>query len=840
MKTYRPITIVCLLLAWVGMACAQKVAGRVVIAESGKTLARATCKVVTSTDSLLAYRITGLDGTFAFTLPDRADAVVFSCIGYESQRIGKELLNDRMEIGMERATRSIADVIVKAPAMVRRKDTIDYNISSFVGKSDKYLEDVLRKLPGIEITENGMIRYQGKAISAFQIEGQNLLGGRYNQATRNMPVEAVAKVQVMENDQNVRALKDKVFSDKTTLNIKLKKNYKAKPFGETDLAGGGFAPFVWDGRLMLFNIAAKNQTLITAEANSMGNSLTGMALDHLDLSSMVTSHVVPHGLLDDITLRMLSMKRKRYTDNRSYSIGANHLLALSRYSSLVVNLAYVREKENAADSTFQEWGGVSTFRLSETNRLEKRYHSMQPSMKYELNAAKVYLKDELKGSFAKTAIGNRLTSNGVPTDNALTKKNSYLQNHLQMIINAGTQVYSLKSLMRCFSGHEDLTAPFVQRLRHRQFLTENSLSTSFLLSKHVLELEYANDYLRDNYLQEGSDAVSSIFTHRLKTELQANIGKWRLTVSLPLNMASMRVPRSDSRTNRWWLSPAVNCHYRPNALLNLQLYASYKETADDEPMLLLPYYTNYRTINTSPAEKGWTKRSNVGFSMSYQSILHLLSWYFLANASWDTKDHYYTYDYMPEATYCTPVWQDNRQQTLFLMTSLQKSFGRGVSLKTSLSYNSMELFLAQNGSTDTYRSNALSLTADFIYSALSWMNLSYSATGNLGWYAGIPDTRLKSLYNDFRLTLYPLKSLAFNAWLEHRVSEISKGQYKSHLFADASIEYSHSKRWFLYLKVVNLLNQRTYINTSVGALNYSYFSKPLRGREIIAGLTFKF
>ena len=55
-------------------------------------------------------------------------------------------------------------------------------------------------MPGIEVADNGAIRYKGRPINKFNIEGQDLLGNQYNQATRNMPADAVATVQVMEDD----------------------------------------------------------------------------------------------------------------------------------------------------------------------------------------------------------------------------------------------------------------------------------------------------------------------------------------------------------------------------------------------------------------------------------------------------------------------------------------------------------------------------------------------------------------------------------------------------------------------------------------------------------------
>lgn len=837
----RILIIFILLLRIATIVCAQKMMGRVVVAETGKPLPRTTCKLVSERDSLLYYYISGNDGSFILSLSPKVDAAVFSCMGYESQRLEKEQLTENMEVRMERVAHALPDVIVKAPAIIRRKDTLDYNVASFVDKNDKHLEDVIKKMPGLEVMENGTIRYQGKAISGFQIEGQNLLGGRYNQATQNMPVEAVATVQVMENDQHVRVLKDKEYSDKTTLNIKLKRDYKAKPFGEMDLNAGGFKPFVWDSRLTLLNIAAKNQTLVTLETNSSGKLLSGFSLDHFDMASLRGSHLVPMGMLDDITLQLLPLNPKRYVNNGSYSIGANHLFALSKFSSLVVNFSYVQEREKDEDSTYNEFGGATSFRLTETNRLTKRLHTILPTVKYELNSNKVYLEDELKASISKTTIDSRMQSNGLPTNNALTRHPDYVQNNLQMIVNAGRNTISLHSLVRYFTDKERLREPFPQTIQHRQLLAEHSIGTNFVFLHNLLGLEYSNEYLREAYSLSDSKSVNTLFTHTFRPDYQLNMGRNSLLVALPISFAAVRIPwKTENNTNRIYLSPSIEWNFRPNAFLFLRLGASYKETANDEPLLAESYYSNYRSLHTTAERLGWTKRWSTTLSLSYQSILHLMTWYFLANVSLDKKDHYYSYEYTPENTLRLPVWKDNRQRSLFLLTSLQKAFGKGVNLKTSLSYNSMGLLMAQNGTTQNYHSNALSLTAEFVYTALLWMSFSYSGTGNIGWYAHHPETRMKSLYSDLSVTFYPVSHLAVTASLNHHIVEISQGVYKNNSFIDATLEYDFSKQVAFSLHATNLLNHREYVNTSISALNYSYYRKPLRGRELLIGVNWKF
>lgn len=76
--------------------------------------------------------------------------------------------------------------------------------------------------------------------------------------------------------------------------------------------------------------------------------------------------------------------------------------------------------------------------------------------------------------------------------------------------------------------------------------------------------------------------------------------------------------------------------------------------------------------------------------------------------------------------------------------------------------------------------------------------------------------------------------------VEHHLNEITRGSYRQETYVDATVEYTPTRSLSLYVKATNLLDRRSYVSTSVSALQYSYFSKPLRGREVIAGITFKF
>ena len=256
----------------------------------GKAIARVTCKLLDSNDSLLAYTLTKSDGTYSIKNKPGARQITFSYLGYESAAAPLRPGKTRYDATLKRNAIELDNVTVTIDPITRRKDTLIYNVEAFRQQEDRSIEDVLKRMPGIEIDDYGQISYQGKAINKVNIEGLDLMGNQYNQATQNMPAEAVAQVEVMERNQPIKALEDKVKNDRATLNLKLKKDYKARPFGEVD-GGIGVSPTIWNNGLTAFNIARKNQLMVSASMNNCGIDLSGMthAMDYYTARSTIPS-----------------------------------------------------------------------------------------------------------------------------------------------------------------------------------------------------------------------------------------------------------------------------------------------------------------------------------------------------------------------------------------------------------------------------------------------------------------------------------------------------------------------------------------------------------------------
>ena len=133
------------------------------------------------------------------------------------------------------------EVVYEMPVQIKG-DTLVYNADSFQDGSERKLEDVLEKLPGVEINEDGQIEVEGKVVNKLMVNGKDFFDGDTKLATKNIPSKAVDKIQVLRNYAEVGQLRSvRNNQDNVALNIKLKEGKENFWFGDIT-AGAGTSP----------------------------------------------------------------------------------------------------------------------------------------------------------------------------------------------------------------------------------------------------------------------------------------------------------------------------------------------------------------------------------------------------------------------------------------------------------------------------------------------------------------------------------------------------------------------------------------------------------------------
>ncbi|WP_281756595.1 carboxypeptidase regulatory-like domain-containing protein, partial [Neptunitalea chrysea] len=128
-------------------------------------------------------------------------------------------------------------VITSRLPITIKKDTIIYNVDSFVNGKERKLRDILKKLPGAEVDREGNVTVNGKKVTKVMVEGKTFFTGDSKLAVNNIPADAVDKVEILDDYNEVAFLKELEDSEKMAMNIKLKEGKKNFVFGEVE---GGY------------------------------------------------------------------------------------------------------------------------------------------------------------------------------------------------------------------------------------------------------------------------------------------------------------------------------------------------------------------------------------------------------------------------------------------------------------------------------------------------------------------------------------------------------------------------------------------------------------------------
>lgn len=203
----------------------------------------------TSDSSITDFTLSSRKGDFELKLLFAAKLpgfVVFSGSEYEDKIISlKEFKNyDFGKVVLTKKITTLADVTVRSIMPVRIKnDTIEFNASFFKTGHNAVVEDLLRRLPGVEVDIKGNIFLNGKRVNKLMIDGKDFFGSEPLVATRNLPAEIVDKLQIMDNkDDNPDGLASQGSVGKA-INIELKKTVKGGEFGKAHLGAGSIDRF---------------------------------------------------------------------------------------------------------------------------------------------------------------------------------------------------------------------------------------------------------------------------------------------------------------------------------------------------------------------------------------------------------------------------------------------------------------------------------------------------------------------------------------------------------------------------------------------------------------------
>ena len=238
----KKLGIIVLLLGFAVAMMAQKtVSGTILSKTDGQPIEMATVRLFTynGTDSTLVQGAqTYYDGLFILSnIREGKYRLIVSSIGYNEHSQWIEMKNSDIDIPAIRLVEQVqelAEVSVqgKAAEMTVKGDTIEYNTAAYQVSETATVEELLKKMNGVEVDKEGNVTINGEEIKAVRIDGKKFFGDDVQTATKNIPADMIEKIQVIDEKSDMAKLTG--FEDdegERIINLSLKKNRKKGLFG---------------------------------------------------------------------------------------------------------------------------------------------------------------------------------------------------------------------------------------------------------------------------------------------------------------------------------------------------------------------------------------------------------------------------------------------------------------------------------------------------------------------------------------------------------------------------------------------------------------------------------
>ncbi len=598
----------------------QKVNAQIIVSgtakdTSGNAITFATIIVKNiEADNILDYTLTNEEGKYSIEIHSKADSLklVFSYLDYaeivKNIKNCSQIVNFLPKIHMS----TLPEVILKTLPIQQRNDTIDYNVTSFLNKNDRTLSDVLKKMPGIEVDNTGRIKYQGKYINKFYVEGKDLMEGNYGLISTTLPAHDAITVQVLQHHQPINMFKGKVYSPNAAINIKLKKNVTLTGRGKL---GAGFSPFLHEADITPMIFSKKYQALVSLKTNNVGQSLNEDNYSEftIDQYEGVTQTSKREQWLSIAQTDLPNENQQRFLFNSDYLTSLNLLTDITKKLDIRTNVDLIKTNESIIGSTESITNLVTgdTIRVKEhsVSKQEDQYLNVRVTL--QNNAANNFFRNT---TFYKTEYehddGIMLQQNNL-FKQSLKDFFKNLQNSFSTIFpidkakkynlslksmfsyKTGTPVYFVTPVTNLFldsiSTNQD--SSLLQKLTYEEFITNNSASFSFtrnrltIISK--LGYRFSQNKLKSELFENGvtkavegnwhNNVVLLSDVKQMSINCNYNGKKFVISSTLPVNMYNIRLSNQNYPTqkhNRLAFEPFLNILYRRNLYWEANITAS--------------------------------------------------------------------------------------------------------------------------------------------------------------------------------------------------------------------------------------------------------------------------
>lgn len=808
--------------------------------------------------SVFASCLSNADGSYALELNAAVDSVCIHVSGLNiiPTSVVCKNVSHNQDIIVEEKVQEINEVVVRAPKIYSKGDTISYLVTAYQFKNDITIGQVLKRLPGITVSDAGQISYKGQPIKNFYIEGLDLMKGRYGIATNNIDPNSISTIEVLENHQDIKALKDLKPEERASINLKLKSGVKGVANLIATLGGGYEDEALWNNELISTYFKKNSQLLVSYKGNNSGDDL------EVELHSFDDNDYSKTSTVSDITMPGApGINKKYYYFNQSHSATYNHVFKVGNNGELGINASFLHDRDERSNQS------VATTLLPDgsKNIIDERFNgSIRRNMAnggltYFQNTEKSYIKEQVKFDWLATDGESQIVA-GEEISQKNKIDNYRLYNLLHLIQRTGNDKgieflskVNLEKRPHHLSVFPNLFPDVItsdrifQTAERKNISTENKLD---FLSAVVCGNLQIHPTLFFDYSYNGlTSALETNCNHLNLTSvntgvgIMANyrIGRFYADLYISGNYRyfnlSDRTTNADSDKHRFVVEPRLTLKYDIDGTNELRFTGSLSHSNPAVENLYNQYIlTTYRELSVYENRDLYQAQvQNYTVSYDYRNVVAML--FLGADISWvhNRPDVLYGSYYDGIAEKITSRRTGETADVLSARLRASKGLDwKRMKIGFEYGYSYYDSPLLLQNEIIRYNGHRINTKLDFNFNPFSWMAFSYNGTfyrSQTRMQGGGEMPVLKTSTNHAQIEIYLPCEITLGAGISHHYNNLNQDD-KSFLLGEANIKYTY-KRWSFTLSADNLFNRKTYVYSTSDELTENTSIYHIRPRNVL-------
>jgi hypothetical protein len=796
---------------------------------------------------MISFDVTKADGSFLLKVETTSDTLLLTAnkLGYTPQEIHYRYTAKPIEITLEKGDITLKELVVEAPPIRKRGDTLSFKVEEFQSAADRSIGDVLKKIPGIDVEPNGEITYQGKPINRYYVENMNLLDGRYGLVNENLPHGKVATVQVFENHQPIRALDSLEISERAAINIKLKD--KVVKTGNVEY-GLGYKPLLWNVNATPIVFLPQFQFLSSAKSNNTGENLFAQFYDFFQ-----TDLITKQNWLSVSSLSPPSFSTARWLDNRSHALSINTLKKSKKELEVKINMGLILDRQNRSGSfTNTYFLNGETINYSELKNSSFRTNQFSGTLDLIKNAKKAYFKNTF--SWEKEWRADLGTDERIDRLYRQENKthNFNLRHHFERIFSKGRQTVRLHSQSAYAKNVQNLSVSLtavdtsahpVQDYTFQGFSTHNYADFSLKLAPAVrvslrtgvqVGLSRIQTEMQGHTIQGAlqSDFKWNTFKPYVSAGTVLYPGKWQINLNLPLSWYTLYYVKT---IHRWLPEPNASASLKITPHLqwrtNLRYATTLGQLGDFHPSYIMRTYLSVQQRNSElPSTQHYSAGTGILFSDAVSGLN------FSLNGNYNLLIHNLLLQSLLQSdgsAVMEYISKRNEGQSSVLTALVsQYLFPLKTTLRAGLTAYSRTSLRSINGEEARFKNRSLSPQVQITFNRFKSFEVNYK-------------TRVHSIMAQAG-NLRQFQQEATLVWIssQHTLISFTTEQHRikgtNYFFADLKFRFTpKGSRQDFEISVVNLFNQRDFRTAFLSEYTYQESVFELRPRQFLIRGSFR-